>query len=80
MVAAHALIVWGSRLGFVPSMVALGVGMILFVVRHDSLATLVENQVWVYGLQLVLLWGLLGMTIRRSLTTTSPAVPEGVAT
>ena len=79
-VAAHALIVWGSRLGFVPSMVALGVGMILFVVRHDSLATLVENQVWVYGLQLVLLWGLLGMTIRRSLTTTSPAVPEGVAT
>jgi len=77
---AHALIVWGSRLGFLPSLVGLGAGMVLFAVRHDTLAMLVENQVWVYGLQLILLLALLGITVRRSLTTTPSAAPEGVAT
>ena len=77
---AHALIVWGSRLGFLPSLVALGAGVVLFAVRHDTLATIVNNMVWVYGLQLIMLLALLGLTVRRSLISTAPAAPEGLAT
>jgi O-antigen/teichoic acid export membrane protein len=65
--SAHALIAWGNRMGFLPSMVALVVGVVLYAVRHDTLAAVVENQVWVYGSQLMLMSVLLGMTIRRSL-------------
>ena len=46
MLTAHALIVWGSRLGFLPSMVSLGASVVLIGVRHDTLATIVENQMW----------------------------------
>jgi hypothetical protein len=79
-VCAHALIVWGSRLGFLPSLAALGAGMVLFAVRHDSLAVIVANQVWVYGLQLILMLAFLGLTVRHSLTTPHQETLERVVT
>jgi O-antigen/teichoic acid export membrane protein len=51
---AHALIVWRSRLGFVPPTAALIVGVILYVARHATLAEIVVNQAVAYGVQLVL--------------------------
>ena len=66
-IGAHALIAWGSRIGFLPSLVALGAGVALFAFRHDSLAAVVANQVWIYGLQLVLMLAALVVTIGRSL-------------
>jgi hypothetical protein len=39
----------------------------LFALRHDSLATVVSNQVWVYVLQLLLMLALLGPRMARFL-------------
>jgi len=60
VLGAHALIAFGSRMGFLPSLVALAASVCLYAARHDSLATVVSNQVWVYELQLLLMLALLG--------------------
>ena len=84
----HALIAWCGRLGLVPPMVAVLLGAALFSVRHDSLAGVVENQVWIYGSQLVsvwlcLAWGIYsdhGLTLFRNDPTESPhQMPKQVA-
>jgi len=63
---AYALTAWGSRIAFVPFLVAMVTQIGLFASRHDSLGALVSNQVWTYGLQLVLVTPLLVFTIHRS--------------
>jgi O-antigen/teichoic acid export membrane protein len=77
---AHALVVWGSRVGFLPSLVGVGAGMILFAVRHGTLADIVANQMWTYGLQLILMLALLGLRVRHSLKSPNPMSLERVAT
>ena len=67
VLGAHALIAFESRMGFLPSLVALAASVLLFAVRHDSLATVVSNQVWVYELQLLLMLALLGPRMARVL-------------
>lgn len=63
---AHAQIAWGGRGGMVPSVATVAFAILLFALRHGSLATVIENQVWIYALQLVLVWGLLAVTVMRS--------------
>jgi O-antigen/teichoic acid export membrane protein len=63
---AHALIVWKQRRGYVPSLIAFGFGTSVFVLRHDSLATLVQNQVFVYVFQASLMLLYIASTIMRS--------------
>lgn len=66
ILGAHALIAWRSTLGFLPSLVTIAVQVGLFSFRHDSLAAVVSNQVWTYGIQLILLLAVLALSIARS--------------
>lgn len=72
---AHALIACGSRFGFVPSLMACIAGVLLFAVRHDSLATVAQNMLWIYGLQLALMASLLAVTVGRMLKREAPPAP-----
>lgn len=63
---AHALIAWRSRLGFLPSTAALVVGAVLYVARHATLAEIVANQVWAYGVQLVLTAACVVLAVRTA--------------
>jgi len=65
--SAQALIAWRSRVGYLPSAIATAFAVSLFALRHDSLGTLVSNQLWVYGVQFVLTISLLATTVARSL-------------
>jgi len=69
--SAQALIAWQSRVGYLPSAIATAVAIALFTFRHDSLGTLVSNQLWVYGVQFVLTISLLAATVARSLNKPS---------
>lgn len=71
----HAQIAWGGRGGYLPSLAALTLALVLYAFRHDTLAVVVENQVWVYALQMVLIWGLLAATVARSRRHQSTAAP-----
>jgi len=66
ILGVHAQIAWGGRVGYAPSAVTLVASAILFAFRHDSLGVIVENQVWIFVLQMVLVWSLLAYTIIRS--------------
>jgi O-antigen/teichoic acid export membrane protein len=66
-VCAHLLVAWRVRYGFVPSLAALCVGLALFIFRHDTLANVVFNQVWIYALQLVFVSIATAMAIGRSI-------------
>ena len=70
VLAAHALIAWASPIGFLPSLIALGLGITFYAVRHNSLAEIVSDQIWMYGIQLVLILVLCATTLRRSSATT----------
>jgi O-antigen/teichoic acid export membrane protein len=65
----HALIAWSSSTAYLPSLIALAVGFLLFATRHDSLEMLVANQICVYLLQGALVLALLGFTLARSWRT-----------
>ncbi len=69
--SAQALIAWQSRVAYLPSAVATVFAVTVFTVRHDSLGTLVSNQLWVYGVQFVLTISLLAATVARSLNKPS---------
>jgi O-antigen/teichoic acid export membrane protein len=69
--SAQALIAWQSRVGYLPSAIATALGVALFALRHDSLGTLVSNQLWVYGVQFVLTVSLLATTVVLSLNKPS---------
>ena len=81
ILGVHAQIAWGGRAGYVPSAITVAASAILFAFRHDTLGVVVENQVWVFALQMVLVWSLLALTIARSRSsknaapTNSPAGP-----
>ena len=74
VLAAHMLIALRNPLGFLPSLLAVAAQAGVYAWRHDSLATLVSNQIGVYVLQLVLLIALLMVTLART------RVPSGAAT
>ena len=65
--ATHALIAWKVRHAYVPSLVAVVAGAALFASRHSSLGALIENQLWLCGLQLALIVPVVWVAISRSL-------------
>ena len=70
-VATQALIAWGARHAYIPSLVAIVSGMALFATRHSSLGVLAENQLWLCAIQLALIVPVVGVVISRSLRRTS---------
>ncbi len=62
VLVAHALVAFGIRTGYVPSLVAFVTAVALYAIRHESLEAIVENQLVVYGLQMLLLLALFGFS------------------
>ncbi len=71
----HAQIAWGGRGGYAPSLLALMLAVVLYAFRHDTLGVVIENQVWVYALQVILVWSLLAVTIACSNRHKNPVAP-----
>jgi O-antigen/teichoic acid export membrane protein len=67
VLATQALIAWSAPHPYVPSLVALLSAVALFAARHSSLGVLVENQLWLCGIQLALLVPVVFVVISRSL-------------
>jgi len=72
--AAHALVAWDCRFGYLPSLVAAAAGVVLFATRHESLSDVVGNQTAVYLLQTFLLLALLAFRLVSAHEPTQPTL------
>ena len=63
--AIHAQIALDGRLGSLPSIAAILIGVGLYMLNHATIEDVVNNQVATYALQLVFVLGFLALTIAR---------------